>query len=53
MLTEQAIATVVFLVLLAISIVGYLISSRNGDKLDRERQDRLGSRDNGARVIVR
>lgn len=33
--TEQAIAVVVFLVLLAISVVGYIISSREGDRLDR------------------
>jgi hypothetical protein len=53
MLTEQAIATVVFLILLAISVVGYFISSRNGDKLDRDRQQRLSSRDDTSRVIVR
>lgn len=33
--SEQAIAVVVFLVLLAISVLGYFIASREGDRLDR------------------
>jgi hypothetical protein len=37
MQSERAIAVVIFLILLAISVVGYFISSRNGDRLDRMR----------------
>lgn len=41
MMTEQAIAVVIFLVLLAISVVGYLTASRVGDRLDRARRDEV------------
>lgn len=38
MLTEQAIAVVVFLILLAIAVAGYIIASREAERLDRQRR---------------
>jgi hypothetical protein len=40
MLTEQAIAVVVFLILLAIAVTGLFVSSRNSEKLDTTRHGR-------------
>jgi hypothetical protein len=35
--TEQAIATVIFLILLAICVIGLVLSSRNAERIDSRR----------------
>lgn len=45
MLTEQAIAVVVFLILLAIALAGLFVSSRNSEKLDTTRNSGPGISD--------
>lgn len=40
--SEQAIAVVVFLALLAIAVIGLLMSSRESERLDRDRRSRVG-----------
>ncbi|MFO1201652.1 MAG: hypothetical protein U1E58_03345 [Tabrizicola sp.] len=45
MLTEQAIAVIVFLALLAICVIGLVISTRESERLDRDRRGRIAPTD--------
>jgi hypothetical protein len=53
MLTEQAIAVVVFLILLAIAIFGLFSASRESERLDRSRRSGTDRQGDNSGVILR